>query len=81
MARRAGIDAGEIAEVGWRVSVSIVAVFGFITSLVVWALLWAGSFTSYQNAATIVVILMTFVAIMGATWAPWGMRHSAERKA
>ena len=70
----------ETAEMGWRVSVSIVTVFGFVTSLIIWALLWARTFNSYQNAATIVVIVMTFMAIMGATWAPWGMRHGAGKR-
>lgn len=81
MVQNADVEAAEIEEMGWRVSVSIVTVFGFVTALIIWALLWAGTFSSYQNAATIVVIIMTFTAIMGATWAPYGMRHNARKHA
>lgn len=80
MYQRKSPDAIEVEEMGWRVSVSIVVTFGFITSLIIWALLWARTFTSYQNAATLVVIVMTFVAILGATWAPYGMRRSARKR-
>ncbi|HZY47691.1 MAG TPA: hypothetical protein VFE96_07840 [Candidatus Bathyarchaeia archaeon] len=61
---------------GWRVSVSIVTSFGLLISLVVWLFFYAGGFSIYQNIAIFIVIIMAFVAVMGATWASWGMRQS-----
>ncbi len=61
---------------GWRVSVSIVTVFGFLISVILWLFFYAEKFNVYQNIAIVVVMLLAFVAIMGATWAPWGMRQS-----
>lgn len=63
-------------NMGWRVSVSILTLFGLIIALIIWAFFYASTFTSYQNAAFVVVAIFTFVAVMGATWAPWGMRQS-----
>ena len=61
---------------GWRVGVSIITFFGSMIASILWLFFYAGTFSIYQNIAVIVVILLAFSAIMGATWAPWGMRHS-----
>jgi protein-S-isoprenylcysteine O-methyltransferase Ste14 len=61
---------------GWRISVSIVTFFGFLTSIILWFFFYAENFNVYQNIAIVVVMLLVFVAIMGATWAPWGMKQS-----
>jgi VIT1/CCC1 family predicted Fe2+/Mn2+ transporter len=61
---------------GWRVGVSIVTFFGAMISVILWLFFYAGSFTVYQNLAVVVVILLAFTAVMGATWASWGMRQS-----
>lgn len=61
---------------GWRVGVSIVTLFGSMIASILWLFFYAGTFNPYQNVAVIVVIVLAFVAIMGATWAPWGMKHS-----
>jgi hypothetical protein len=61
---------------GWRVGVSIVTFFGAMISVILWLFFYAGSFTVYQNIAVVVVILLAFTAVMGATWASWGMKQS-----
>ncbi len=61
---------------GWRVGVSIVTFFGAMIAVILWLFFYAGSFGVYQNLAIVVVILLAFIAIMGATWASWGMRQS-----
>jgi membrane protein YdbS with pleckstrin-like domain len=61
---------------GWRVSVSIVTLFGFLISAILWLFFYADNFNVYQNIAVVVVMLLAFVAVMGATWASWGMRQS-----
>ncbi len=62
---------------GWMVSVSIVTLFGAIIAGIVWLFFYAASLNAYQNIAIAVVITLAFIAIMGATWAPWGMRHAS----
>jgi hypothetical protein len=61
---------------GWRIGISIVTFFGAMISVIIWLFFYAGSFTAYQNLAVVVVILLAFIAVMGATWASWGMRQS-----
>lgn len=63
--------------IGWRVAVSIVAFFGSIIAVILWLFFYAGSYNVYQNLAVIVVIFLAFIAVMGATWAPWGMKQAA----
>ena len=60
---------------GWRVSLSIITFFGAMIAVIVWLFFYAGSFSVYQNIAVIVVILLAFIAVMGGTWASWGMRQ------
>ena len=60
---------------GWRVGVSIVTFFGAIITVILWLFFYAGGYNAYQNIAVVVVILLAFIAIMGATWASWGMRQ------
>ena len=60
---------------GWRVAVTILAFFGSIISTIVWLFFYAGSYNVYQNIAVVAVILMAFIAAMGATWASWGMKQ------
>jgi H+/Cl- antiporter ClcA len=63
---------------GWRVAVSIVAFFASIAGIIVWLFFYTENFNVYQNIAVIAVILLGFVAVMGATWAPWGMRQGSR---
>lgn len=64
---------------GRRVTVSILTFFGSIIGIILWLFFYAGSFNVYQNIATVVVILLGFIAVMGATWASWGMKQAAQR--
>ena len=62
---------------GSRVAVSILTFFGSIIGIIVWLFFYAGSYSVYQNIAIVVVVLLGFMAVMGATWASWGMRQAA----
>lgn len=64
---------------GWRVSVSIVTFFGSVIAAILWLVFYAGRFNVYQNIAVVIVILLAFIAVMGATWASWGMKQKAWR--
>jgi len=62
----------------WRVGVSIITFFALIIFIIIWLFFHADFYTIYQNIAVIIVALLAFCGIMGATWAPWGMRHADE---
>ncbi len=62
---------------GWRIAVSIVTFFGLIIAAIIWLFFYAGSYNVYQNIAVIIVIILACIAIMGATWASWGMKQSS----
>jgi len=40
----------------------------------------AANFNPYQNVAVVIVIVLAFIAVMGATWASWGIRQGARWK-
>lgn len=63
---------------GPRIAVSILTFFGSIIGIIVWLSFYAQNFNVYQNIAIVVVILLGFIAVMGATWASWGMRQAAS---
>lgn len=65
---------------GWRVAVSIVMFFGCLIAAILWLFFYAANFNIYQNIAIAVVISLVFIAVMGATWAPWGMKQRARVK-
>jgi heme/copper-type cytochrome/quinol oxidase subunit 4 len=78
----------ETEGLGWRVTVSIITVFGLAISLILWLFFYASGYNAYQNIAVVIVMILAFVGIMGATWASWGMKqsernweHTEERRA
>lgn len=64
---------------GSRIAVSILTLFGSLIGIILWLFFYAGNFNVYQNIAIVVVILLGFIAVMGATWASWGMKQAAMR--
>lgn len=60
---------------GWIVATSIITFFASIIGIILWLFFYAENFNVYQNIAVIVVILLGFIAVMGATWASWGMKQ------
>ena len=65
----------DMKGMGWRVSLSILVSLGWLAFLVIWLFFYAGDFSLYQNIAIFLVSVIVVVAIMGASWAPWGMKH------
>lgn len=63
---------------GWRIALSILTFFASIIGIILWLFFYAGNFNVYQNIAVVVVIIIGFVAVMGATWASWGMKQGAR---
>lgn len=62
----------------WRVSLSIVTFFGWMIFLVIWLFFYIEMYTPFQNIAIFIVSVLAFVAIMGAAWAPWGMKYGPK---
>jgi membrane-bound metal-dependent hydrolase YbcI (DUF457 family) len=53
------------------VATLIIIFFGSIIGIILWLFFYAGNFNVYQNIAIVIVILLGFIAVMGATWAFW----------
>lgn len=64
---------------GWSVVLSIATFFASIAAIIVWLFFYAENFNVYQNIVIVVVIILGFVALMGATWAAWGMKQAERR--
>ncbi len=66
---------------GWRVAVSISTFFGWLSFVLLYFAFWAHRFTGLQSAIVILVSLLVFIAVNGATWAPWGSRFAPAHRA
>jgi hypothetical protein len=60
---------------GWRVSLSIIMGIGWLIFLIVWLFFYASDFNIYQNIAIFIVSILVLGGVLGAAWAPWGMRY------
>ena len=63
---------------GWRVSLSIITGVGWLVFLILWLFFYAGGYNIYQNIAIFIVSLLIVGGVLGAAWAPWGMRHGRK---
>jgi peptidoglycan/LPS O-acetylase OafA/YrhL len=59
----------------WRVILSTTLAFLLIAFLIIWFWFYAEPYDVYQNIAILVVSILIAAGIMGASWAPWGMKH------
>ena len=70
----------ETSGFGWRVGLSILVVFGWAIFAVIWLLYYGSNLSVYQNVAAILAALLVGVAILAASWAPWGMRYGWKHR-
>jgi hypothetical protein len=59
----------------WRVSLSIIVGIGWLVFLILWFFFYASDYTIYQNIAIILVSILIMSAILGASWASWGIKY------
>jgi len=59
----------------WRVVSSGVAVFAVFIFLTYWFWYLAEPYNVYQNIVIFVIPFLIIGGILGAMWAPWGMKH------
>jgi hypothetical protein len=64
----------------WRVVLSIVMGVGWFVFLLLWLFFFAGAFTIYQNIAIILVSILVVAGVLGAAWAPWGIKYARKYK-
>ncbi len=55
-------------------AVSILIAIGWLSFLILWLFFFAGDFDIFQNLAIVIVSVLVGVGLLGAMWAPWGMR-------
>jgi uncharacterized protein YacL len=58
-----------------RVITSIIIPLGLIIFLIIWFYFYADAYNIYQNIAIFLVSILAVGGLMGAMWAPWGMKH------
>jgi uncharacterized protein YacL len=61
-----------------RVITSIIIPLGLIIFLIIWFYFYADAYNIYQNIAIFLVSILAVGGLMGAMWAPWGMKHGKE---
>ncbi len=59
----------------WRVYLSTVMALVFILFLIYWFWYHAAMYNIFQNIAIFIVAILVAGGVMGASWAPWGMKH------
>jgi hypothetical protein len=62
----------------WRVSLSILVGIGWLIFVILWLFLYAYDFTIFQNLAILLVSTLLVGAILGPSWASWGMKYGAQ---
>jgi len=62
----------------WRIWLSIIIVFLLIIFLIYWFWSMAEDYDVYQNIAIFIVSLLIAGGILGASWAPWGIKHGQK---
>jgi hypothetical protein len=58
-----------------RVIISIVIPLALMIFLIIWFYYYADTYNIYQNFAIFLVSILVVGGILGAMWAPWGMKH------
>ena len=59
----------------WRVWLSMILAFILTIFLIVWFWYYAEPYTWYQNIAILLVSILIIGGVLGASWAPWGIKH------
>jgi len=66
----------KIPGMAWRVSLSIITGIGWLIFIILWLFFYAQDYTLYQNIAIFLVSILVMGAVMGASWASFGMKHA-----
>ena len=59
----------------WRIWFSIVVALGLLLFLIYWFWYQGENWNVFQNIAIFIVALLIIGGVVGAVWAPWGIRN------
>ena len=62
----------------WRVGLSIIIAFVLIIFLIYWFWSLAEGYSLYQNIAIFIVSILIVGGVLGASWAPWGIKYGEK---
>ncbi len=62
----------------WRVYTSVILLLGVFLFLIYWFWFLATPYDVYQNIAIFIVSILIMGGLLGAMWAPWGIKHGHE---
>ncbi|UCD13489.1 MAG: hypothetical protein JSW60_08020 [Thermoplasmatales archaeon] len=68
-------DMWETKGFKWRVWLSAIIAFLLLVFLILWFYYYARDYDIYQNIAVFIVSILIVGGILGASWAPWGIKH------
>jgi len=60
----------------WRIGASILTGILWLCFLIIWFFFFASNCTVYQNIAVFLVSILLVGAVLGPSWAVWGMKYS-----
>jgi magnesium-transporting ATPase (P-type) len=61
-----------------RVILSIIIPLALMIFLITWFYFYAEPYNIYQNFAIFLVSILVVGGLLGAMWAPWGMKHGKD---
>jgi len=62
------------AGMRWRVTASILIVFGWLIFILLYAAFWAENFNLFQNIVIFFASIIAVIMLLAVMWAAWGMR-------
>jgi hypothetical protein len=62
----------------WRIGVTLVVALVVFLFLIYWFWYLAAPYDVYQNIAIFIVSFLIMGGLLGAMWAPWGMRYGHQ---
>lgn len=65
---------------GWRVALSVVMAFAWIAFFILWFVFLGVGYSVYQTIAVLLISVLILVAVLGAAWAPWGIRQAQKAR-
>jgi len=68
------------AGLGWRVALSIVVAISWVAFFILWFAFLGVGYTAYQTIAILLISALIVAAVLGATWAPWGIRQARKAR-
>lgn len=58
----------------WRVTATVVILFGWVIFILLYAAFWADRFSLFQNIAIFFASIVAAIGLLTVMWAAWGMR-------